>query len=174
MVRPALPRSTSGRSPAEVTEITPILCLGSVPGSRAGGRLADMESSTEGVVVVIEFANGRGDHGRHEGRSAGVVHPPPRQAVNAVGTLRRALGRFELSDPETAEAFRLLAEIEVELRACEPNRGAVAVKLERLAELLSDAGTADLPVVRGTRAIATWVGPRAADIVGRVTAGEQR
>ena len=57
-----------------------------------------------------------------------------------------------------AEAFQVLAEIEVELRACEPNHGAVASRLERFVELLSDAGSADLPVVRSTRAIATWVG----------------
>ena len=94
-----------------------------------------------------------------------VVHPHPRQAVNAVRTLRRSLGRFDLSDPEMAEAFQVLAEIEVELRACEPNRAAVAMRLERFVELLSDAGSADLPVVRSTRAVATWVGPMGAPVV---------
>jgi hypothetical protein len=95
-----------------------------------------------------------------------VVHPHPRQAVNAVRTLRRSLGRFDLSDPEMAEAFLVLAEIEVELRACEPNRRAVASRLERFVALLSDAGSADVPVVRSTRAIATWVGPTATELVG--------
>jgi seryl-tRNA(Sec) selenium transferase len=123
---------------------------------------------TEGVGVVIDFSNGRRGHGRHDGDSVGIVHPHPRQAVNAVRTLRRALGRFDLSDPEAAEAFQLLAEIEVELRACEPNRAAVASRLERLVELLSDAGPADLGVVRSTRAIATWVGPMGAALVERL------
>lgn len=122
----------------------------------------------EGVGVVIDFSNERGGHGRHEEGPAGVVHPHPRQAVNAVRTLRRSLGRFDLSDPEMAEAFQVLAEIEVELRACEPNHGAVASRLERFVELLSDAGSADLPVVRSTRAIATWVGPMGAPLVERL------
>jgi hypothetical protein len=123
---------------------------------------------SEGVGVVIDFPNEGGGHGRHEHGSAGVVHPHPRQAVNAVRTLRRSLGRFDLSDPEMAEAFQVLAEIELELRACEPNRAAVATRLERFVELLSDAGSADLPVVRSTRAIATWVGPMGALLVERL------
>lgn len=88
--------------------------------------------------------------------------------MNAVRNLRRSLGRFDLSDPEMAEAFQVLAEIEVELRACEPNRSAVASRLERFVELLSDAGSADLPIVRSTRAIATWVGPMGAPLVERL------
>jgi hypothetical protein len=88
--------------------------------------------------------------------------------VNAVRTLRRSLGRIDLSDPEMAEAFEVLAQIEVELRACEPNHAAVASRLERFVELLADAGSADLPVVRSTRVIATWVGPTATDLVGRL------
>jgi hypothetical protein len=127
-----------------------------------------MNRSSEGVGVVIDFSNERGGHGRHDEGSAGVVHPHPRQAVNAVRTLRRSVGRIDLSDPEMAEAFQVLAEIEVELRACEPNRAAVASRLERLVELLSDAGSADLPVVRSTRAIATWVGPMGAPLVERL------
>jgi NCAIR mutase (PurE)-related protein len=126
-----------------------------------------MNRSSEGVGVVIDFSNERGGHGRHDEGSAGVVHPHPRQAVNAVRTLRRSVGRIDLSDPEMAEAFQVLAEIEVELRACEPNRAAVASRLERLVELLS-AGSADLPVVRSTRAIATWVGPMGAPLVERL------
>jgi hypothetical protein len=127
-----------------------------------------MHRSSEGVGVVIDFSNERGGHGRHDVGAAGVVHPHPRQAVNAVRTLRRSLGRFDLSDPELAEVFEVLAEIEVELRAREPNRGAVASRLERFVALLSDAGSADLPVVRSVRAIATWVGPTGAPLVERL------
>ena len=127
-----------------------------------------MQRTSEGVGVVIDLSKGSGDHGRHDDGSAVMVHPHPRQAVNAVRTLRRSLGRFDLSDPEMAEAFQVLAEIEVELRACEPNRAVVASRLERFVELLSDAGSADLPVVRSTRAIATWVGPMGAPLVERL------
>jgi hypothetical protein len=127
-----------------------------------------MHRSSEGVGVVIDFSKEWGRHGRHEDASAGVVYPHPRQALHAVKTLRRSLGRFDLSDAEAAEAFKVLAEIEVELRARHPDRGAVAARLERVVELLAEAGPADLPVLRATRAIATWVGPMGATLVGRL------
>ena len=127
-----------------------------------------MHRSSEGVGVVIDLSKGSGGHGRHDEGSAVVVHPHPRQAVNAVRTLRRSFGRFDLSDPDMAEAFQVLAEIEIELRACEPNRGTVASRLERFVELLSDGGSADLAVVRSTRAIATWIGPMGAPVVERL------
>ena len=45
-----------------------------------------------------------------------VVSPEPRQALNAVRTLRRSLAGLELSEQVRSEAGRALDEIEDELR----------------------------------------------------------
>ena len=61
-----------------------------------------------------------------------VVTPEPRQALNAVRTLRRSLAGLELSERMRSDAGRALEEIEDELRIPDPDRGVVtAVDPER-------------------------------------------
>lgn len=108
---------------------------------------------------MIELSNPGGTaRGRANGPGTKVLSPHPRQALNAVRTLRTSLGRFGLSDPDWAEADRVLAEIEVELRDRRPDRRVVAARLDRFVDLVSGAGS-DPSVRRPTRAIATWAGP---------------
>jgi hypothetical protein len=100
-----------------------------------------------------------------------VVTPDPRQALNAVRTLRGCLRTLGLAGEERWEARRALDEIEDELRSRHPNRNHVAERFERFTELLGDAGALDpgrRSVTRRLRAIATWVGPTGAALVGRV------
>ena len=100
-----------------------------------------------------------------------VVTPDPRQALNAVRTLRGCLPELGLAGEEGWEARRVLDEIEDELRSRRPDRSHVAERFERFTELLNDAGALDTPrrsVTRRLRAIATWVGLTGAALVGRV------
>ena len=100
-----------------------------------------------------------------------VVTPDPRQALNAVRTLRGCLERLGLDGEVGWEARRALDEIEDALRSRHPDRNHVAARFERFTELLADAGVLDPPrrsVTRRLRAIATWVGPTGAALVGRV------
>ena len=64
-----------------------------------------------------------------------VVWPDPRQAQNAVRTLRGALESLELRGAARSEAARVLDEIQDELRIPEPDRGVVTARLERFTEL---------------------------------------
>ena len=115
---------------------------------------------------MIELSNpGRTARGRAIGSGTRVLSPHTRQALNAVRTLRTSLGRFGLSHPDWAEADRVLAEIEVELRDRRPDRRVVAGRLDRFVDLVSDARS-DPSLVRPTRAIATWAGPLAATALG--------
>ena len=94
-----------------------------------------------------------------------VVSPEPRQALNAVRTLRRSLAGCELSEQVRSEAGRALDEIEDELRIPGPDRGVVTARLERFSELLTDAGAVEQAgpsLVRPIRQIAAWVGPMGA------------
>jgi hypothetical protein len=100
-----------------------------------------------------------------------VVSPEPRQALNAVRTLRRSLAGLELLEQVRSEAGRALDEIEDELRIPAPDRGVVTARLERFTELLADAGaisSADASLVRPIRQIAAWVGPIGAALLGRL------
>jgi len=100
-----------------------------------------------------------------------VISLEPRQALNAVRTLRRALGGLELSEQVRSDAGRALDEIEDELRIQGPDRGVVTARLERFTELLTDAGavaSAGASLVRPIRQIAAWVGPMGAALLGRL------
>ena len=99
-----------------------------------------------------------------------VVTPEPRQALNAVRTLRRSLAGLELPERVRSDAGRALDEIEDELRTPDPDRGVVTTWLERFTELLADAGAeqAGASLVRPIRQIAVWVGPTGAALLGRL------
>ena len=100
-----------------------------------------------------------------------VVTPEPRQALNAVRTLRRSLAGLELSERVRSDAGRALDEIEDELRIPGPDRGVVNARLERFTGLLADAGAveqAGASMVRPLRQIAAWVGPMCAALLGRL------
>ena len=90
-----------------------------------------------------------------------VVSPDPRQALNAVRTLRRTLARLGLPDPVSSEAGGELEEIAAELRKPDPDRGVVIARLERFTEILVGAGV-DMTrrsLIRSIRQIAAWLGP---------------
>jgi hypothetical protein len=100
-----------------------------------------------------------------------VVTPDPRQALNAVRTLRRSLAGLDLSEQVRAEAGRALDEIEDELRIPGPDRGVVTARLERFTELLTQAGAIEqvgASLVRPIRQIAAWVGPIGAPLFARL------
>ena len=90
-----------------------------------------------------------------------VVSPDPRQAWNAVRTLRRTLARLGLPDRVSSEASVPLEQIEAELRTPDPDRGVVIERLERFIEILAGAGV-DMTrrsLIRSIRHIAAWLGP---------------
>jgi hypothetical protein len=90
-----------------------------------------------------------------------VVSPDPRQALNAVQTLRGMLARLGLPDMASSEAGGVLEEIEDELRKPDPDRGVVTARLERFTEILVGAGV-DMTrrsLIRSIRRIAAWLGP---------------
>ncbi len=90
-----------------------------------------------------------------------VVSPDPRQALNAVRTLRGTISRLGLPDRVSSEAGGALEQIEHELRMPEPDRGVVTARLERFTEILTDAGV-DMTrrsLIRSIRRIAAWLGP---------------
>jgi len=99
---------------------------------------------------------------------ARVVSPDPRQAQNAVRTLRARLEALELADSAIWEAERALEDIEDELKMPEPDRGVVTARLERFTELLTDEGALDEAVIRRIRAIAAWVGPMGVPVASRL------
>jgi hypothetical protein len=101
-----------------------------------------------------------------------VVSPDPRQALNAVRTLKASLARLELPERVRSEAGRALDEIEGELRMPDPDRGVVTARLERLTELLTGAravASAGATLIRPIRQIAVWVGPIGAALLGRLS-----
>jgi hypothetical protein len=92
---------------------------------------------------------------------ARVVSPDPRQALNAVRTLRRTLARLGLPDRVSSEAGVALGLIEDELRMPDPDRGVVIARLQRFTEILASAGV-DMTrrsLIRSIRQIAAWLGP---------------
>lgn len=100
-----------------------------------------------------------------------VISPDPRQALNAVRTLRGSIERLGLPGEVRAEAGQALDEIEEELRIPDPDRGVIAGRLRRFTELLMDAGalaSAGASLIRPIRAIATWLGPIGAALIPRL------
>jgi hypothetical protein len=97
----------------------------------------------------------------------GVVSPDPRQAVNAVRTLRRMLARLGLPDRVSSEAGCVLEQIEDELRMPDPDRGVVIARLERFTEILTGAGVdmSRRSLIRSIRRIAAWLGPMGVALV---------
>jgi hypothetical protein len=90
-----------------------------------------------------------------------VVSPDPRQALNAVRTLRGTIARLGLPDGVRAEAGGALEQIEEEIRMPDPDRGVVTARLERFTEILIGAGV-DMTrrsLIRSIRQIAAWLGP---------------
>lgn len=90
-----------------------------------------------------------------------VVSPDPRQALNAIRTLRAMLARLGLPDRVSSQAGGALEEIEDELRKADPDRGAVIARLERFTDILAGAGV-DMTrrsLIRSIRQIAAWLGP---------------
>jgi hypothetical protein len=106
-------------------------------------------STDEGGAAMMQISETR------------VVSPDPRQALNAVRTLRRTLARLGLPDRVSSEAGVALEQIEDELKMPDPDRGAVVARLERFTEILADAGV-DMTrrsLIRSIRQIAAWLGP---------------
>ena len=100
-----------------------------------------------------------------------VITPDPRQALNAVRTLRGSLAGLGMPGEVRSEAGRALDEIDDELRMPEPDRGVVTARLERCTELLIGAGaiaSAGTSLIRPIRAIATWLGPIGAPLLRQV------
>ena len=98
-----------------------------------------------------------------------VVSPDPRQALNAVRTLRGRVAGLELGEEAGEAAVLALDEIEDELLMPEPDRGVVTARLERFAELVTrsvDGG--DPGLIRPIRAIAAWVGPMGVPVASRL------
>ena len=90
-----------------------------------------------------------------------VISPDPRQALNAVRTLRRTLARLGLPDRVSSEAGVALEQIEDELRMPDPDRGLVIARLERFTEILAgaDVDMTRRSLIRSIRQIAAWLGP---------------
>lgn len=100
-----------------------------------------------------------------------VVTPDPRQALNAVRTLRGTIAGLGLPAEVRAEAGRALDEIEDELRIPDPDRGVITARLERFTEVLTSAGafaSAGAALIRPIRAIAAWLGPIGAALLGHL------
>jgi hypothetical protein len=100
-----------------------------------------------------------------------VVRADPRQALNAVRTLRASIARLEVPERVRSEAGRALEEIDAELRMPDPDRGVVTARLQRFTELLAGEGaiaSAGASLIRPIRQIATWLGPIGAALLGRL------
>ena len=107
----------------------------------------------------------------NEVRSRKVITPDPRQAMNAVRTLRANLARLELPDGARSEAGRALVEIDEELQMHQPDRGVITARLEGFTEVLDVAGALDAAgpsLIRPIRAIAAWLGPIGAALLRQV------
>jgi hypothetical protein len=99
-----------------------------------------------------------------------VVSPDPRQALNAVRTLRRTLARLGLPDRVSSEAGGALEQIEHEFRMPDPDRGGVIAGLERFIEILAgaDVDMTRRSLMRSIRQIAAWLGPIGVPLVLRL------
>ena len=98
-----------------------------------------------------------------------VVSPDPRQALNAVRTLRGRVAGLELGEEAGEAAVLALDEIEDELLMPEPDRGVVTARLERFTEIVTGAvDGGDSGLIRPIRAIAAWVGPIGAPLFAQL------
>jgi hypothetical protein len=98
-----------------------------------------------------------------------VVSADPRQALNAVRSLRATLDGLDVPQDVRSRADSALVEIAGELRKPEPDKGAITTRLERFTELLGDVGafaSAGAALIRPIRTIATWLGPIGASVLG--------
>jgi hypothetical protein len=101
-----------------------------------------------------------------------AISPDPRQALSAIRTLRRSLGRLQLPDEVLWEAGWALDDAKSELRMPDPDRGFITARLERFTELLTRAGgdaSAGASLNRSIRTIVAWLGPSGAGLLGRLS-----
>src|SRR5262245_19287801 len=108
-------------------------------------------------------------HGGRELVATRVVTPDPRQALNAVRTLRASLDGLDMPDTVHSRADAALVEIAGELRMPDPDRVVITGRLGRFIDLLDDVGVfagAGASLIRPIRTIATWLGPIAASFIG--------
>jgi hypothetical protein len=132
------------------------------PAHEAGFNVRD-----QGLITMEEPGGAAMIHQYSDTR---VVSPDPRQALNAVRTLRGRVAGLELGEETGPGVVLALDEIEDELRMPEPDRGVVTARLERFTELVSDADAVDeTTLVRSIRAIAAWVGPMGVPVASRLT-----
>jgi hypothetical protein len=140
----------------------PLVHASRAPAHEAGANVRDQGLITmeePGGAAMIQYSDTR------------VVSPDPRQALNAVRTLRGRVAGLELEEEAGAQAVLALDEIEDELRMPEPDRGVVTARLERLTELVTVAGAVDMGdpgLIRPIRAIAAWVGPIGAPLFAQL------
>lgn len=109
--------------------------------------------------------------GRPDAEVTKVVTPDPRQALNAVRTLRGSLAGLEVPGDVRSQAGWALDEIEDELGMPDPDRGVVTARLERFTEVLTEAGAveeAGSSLTRPIHTIAVWLGPIGAALVGQL------
>ena len=124
-------------------------------------------SNTVGDADVVDVSEG----GR-EVAVERVLWPDPRQALHAIRTLRRSLDRLELPDEVHWEAGWALDEARSELRMPGPDRAFITARLERFTDLLTGAGvvaSAGTSLNRSIRTIVAWIGPRGAELLGRLS-----
>ncbi len=134
--------------------------------------------SMKGGAAMVQISNTIGGNNFGDITQGGrdvvvtkVVSPDPRQALNAVRSLRGTLDGLEVPEPVRSEAGRALDEIEEELRIPEPDRGVITARLERFTEVLTSAGavaSAGASLIRPIRAIAAWLGPIGAALLRQV------
>src|SRR4029453_4652799 len=96
-----------------------------------------------------------------QGSDTRVVSPAPRQALNAVRTLRGITARLGLPDRVRSEACGELEQIDEEIRMPDPERGVVPAPPAPFTEILASAGV-DMTrrsLIRSIRQIAVWLGP---------------
>lgn len=98
-----------------------------------------------------------------------IITPDPRQALNAVRTLRASLDGLDMPSNVRSQADAALVEIAGELRKPDPDKEVITGRLERFIDLLGDAdafAVAGASLIRPIRTIATWLGPIAASFIG--------
>jgi hypothetical protein len=134
-----------------------------MPRSPEGTRL-EVDIRDQGLITI----DGQGGTAMNQYSDTRVVSPDPRQAQNAVRTLRGTLESLELGGAARSQAARALDEIEDELRMPEPDRGVVTARLERFTELVTDGGEVDETLSRRIRTIAAWVGPMGVPVASRL------
>ena len=134
---------------------------------RARAHEAEADVRDQGLITMEE----PGGAAMIQYSDTRVVSPDPRQALNAVRTLRGKVAGLELGEEAGAASVLALDEIEDELRMPEPDRGVVTARLELFTELVTGAGpvvAVDPGLIRPIRAIAAWVGPIGAPLFAQL------